>query len=924
MTEQKTFCRICDVCCGLIASVDDGRIVKLRPNPDHVVSRGYACPKGLAYKEIVHSRDRVTAPLKRIGAVSDPDAWVSTTWDDALGEVGDRLRTIIEEDGPDAVALYVGNGAGFGFLHPFWAQGFLMGIGSKSLYGSATQDCSNKFAVSARMYGFPMIQPVPDFENADCFILFGANPAATKLSFRGVPDPMRAFQTASDRGCRIVHVNPRRVEAVDAGGEHLPIRPDTDVFLLSAFVRELFRTGGIDRERAAPFMKGLEDFEAAVAPWTPEKQAEVTGVSADALRNLVRSYREADGASLYLSTGLNMGRNGALCCWLVEAINAASGNLDRRGGTLVGAGSLMDFPKWGSKAGAMMGDHPSRLGSFRTVNELFPGAMLADEILTPGKGRVRALLVAAGNPLLTLPDTAKTERALRSLDLLVTVDIFRSATGDFADFVLPGVTPYEHPDIGYLFHSMMGIGHRRFLQYTDKVVEPVGDSRDELWIWRELCRAAGGKFYGSAAIQGWINLRRRLTALPGIGKRFAFSHERILHRFLRLFRRPGIRKMRKKPDGLLMPEIPPGSFLGRRVRTGDGKVDLAPPPMIEAMGKLAAEFTWEMEHRDDLKLVNMRGFRTHNSYMQSASSLMRGENGTNHLRIHPRDAANRSLTDGGEALVWNDTGCIRIPVKVSEEMTPGAVAIPFGWGQQRSRGLTDAARTGGANVNWLFPSGSDHIDSLSLMAHLSGVVVAARPVPEGIPAVILAGGGSRRFGSNKAFAVWRGKGMIEHVIETASAVTDDLFLSVRDPAAYRELGYPCIVDPDPDITTPLNGLLAAARVLPGPFLVLTADAPAVKPAVIRLLLDSYRGAADGRAGPVLVGDQERIYPFPGLYRPEGLDRFEAARDAKRYRLSELVTEWDPIVVPVDAVRRVDPELDSLKNVNTREELAAIG
>ncbi|MBI9100202.1 MAG: molybdopterin-dependent oxidoreductase, partial [Spirochaetaceae bacterium] len=182
MREEKTFCRICDVGCGLIATIEKGKVIEIKPNPDHVVSRGFACKKGLKYHEIVHSPDRLTAPQKRTD-----QGWINQEWGDSLQEIGAKIKSIQGKYGKNSVALYVGNGAGFGFLHPFFAQAMIIGLGSESTYSSATQDCSNKFITAQHMYGFPMLQPLPDFERGECFILFGANPAATKISFRGVP-----------------------------------------------------------------------------------------------------------------------------------------------------------------------------------------------------------------------------------------------------------------------------------------------------------------------------------------------------------------------------------------------------------------------------------------------------------------------------------------------------------------------------------------------------------------------------------------------------------------------------------------------------------------------------------------------------------------------------------------------------------------
>ena len=679
--EQTTFCRLCDICCGLIATVENGTITGLRPDPEHVASRGFSCPKGLNFHEIVHSPDRVTAPQRRRGPVNGDDSWDAVDWETAFSDIGGRLKSIIDEHGPESVALYVGTGAGFAFLHPYWAQGFLEAVGSKNLYSSATQDCSNKFVANREMYGFPMLQPVADFENGQCLIVLGANPAATKFSFKGVPHVMRRLREAADSGSRIIHVNPRRTEAADAGGEHLPIRPGTDVYFLLAFANEIFRRGGIDRSVTDRYMKNMDRLRGACAPWDAERQSEVTGIPAEALRDAVASFLEADGAAMYLSTGLAMSGHGALCAWLVEAINAVTGNLDRKGGTLVGKGALMDFPKLAAKFGIMLSDTRSRLGGYRVVNEIMPGSMLAEEILTPGKGQIRALFVAGGNPMVTLPHTSRVEKAFRNLDLLVTVDLFRNLTGTFAHWVLPGITSFERPDLGYIFHSMMGIADPRSLPYPDAVNSPVRDSMDELRIWTGLAKGAGLNFFGSGFLQGLIDSRAALATLPGVlGRPFRFSHERLLDRFLRFSGKPGVRRMRRRyPHGLALPHPGPGSFLGRRVLTDDGLVNLAPEDFVAACGDLEDRFAREKQPDDRLQLVNKRGFRTLNSFLQSSPSLMRGRHGSNHLHIHPDDGLRRGLEDGGEALVWSDWGSLRVPVFFTDRMSRGTVAIPFGW-----------------------------------------------------------------------------------------------------------------------------------------------------------------------------------------------------------------------------------------------------
>jgi len=308
------------------------------------------------------------------------------SWDDALGNIGSKVRELIDNHGRDSIALYVGTAAGFGVLHPVFAQGFMAGVGSASMFSSATQDCANKFAVAHQLYGFPFTQPFPDLDNLGCLIIVGANPAISKWSFLQVSNPIRRLKEIEARGAKIFVVDPRRTETAKVAGEHVFIRPNTDVFFYLSFLHELLATTKVDRARIDRYMTGFEELSRVAEAWPPERTAEVTRIPAETLRGMVRAYTEADGAALYCSTGVNMGTNGSLAFWLQECINAISGNLDRRGGTLVSTG-VIDFAAFGKKTGTLLHQNESRIGGFKSVNDAMPGGILADEILGSLEGR---------------------------------------------------------------------------------------------------------------------------------------------------------------------------------------------------------------------------------------------------------------------------------------------------------------------------------------------------------------------------------------------------------------------------------------------------------------------------------------------------------------------------------------------------------
>ncbi|HZS36890.1 MAG TPA: molybdopterin-dependent oxidoreductase [Polyangia bacterium] len=726
MAETKqTFCRICEALCGLEVTVEDNRVTEIRPDAAHVATAGFACLKGLKQHQMYASPDRLRYPEKRVGST-----WKRISWDEANDEIGKKVRAIRAEHGADAIAMYVGTAAGFSVLHPIFAQGFMTGLGSQSMYSSATQDCANKFAVAREMYGFPFTQPFPDVARTQCLIVVGANPAVSKWSFLQVPNPVKTLREIEARGGKVYFIDPRKTESAKAAGEHVFIRPDTDVFFFLGFLHELLKTGtaaGEARARIDAHMTGFEELERLAAPWTPERAAEVTRIPPEKLRELVAAYRAAPGAALYSSTGVNMGSNGSLAFWLQECINAISGNLDRAGGTLVGRG-VIDFPAFGKRTGVLLREDRSRVGDFKAVNDAFPGGVLADEIATPGPRQVRALFVTGGNPLITMANSARLRDAFQKLELLVTVDIYKNETGSLAHYVLPATSPLERADLPFIFPLMLGLQARPYLQATRPMVKPDGEQRDEATIYLDLARASGVKLFGSRVAQSALELfkathsRFHEDAQPGL------PQELLLSLLLRVTKQGSFKRLLKHAHGVLRAPHADDDFLGKRVVTDDGRVHLAPPVLLaQAARRLEADFARERRLAGKLKLITKRAITTHNSWTHNLDEFVAGDRATNYLYVHPDDAARLGLADGALADVATETATVRVPVKLLADLMPGTVALPHGWGHQHAAGLSVAAQTRGVNVNLLAADGPDRLERVSGMAHLTGFVVDVRP-----------------------------------------------------------------------------------------------------------------------------------------------------------------------------------------------------
>ena len=717
--ERKiTFCRICEATCGLRVAVEANRIVAIEPDPDHVVSKGYACVKGTRYASTQHSPDRLLNPIKRVGS-----SWHDISWEQAIREIADKANALIAERGPQTFGHFVGSAGGANVLAPMFRGALFAGIGSRRMYGTGTCDTMNKFRVNEDMYGSPMRLAHPDVEHTGFMMVLGANPAVSGNTLYHLPRALERFRAIVKRGGRVVFVNPRRIETA-AAGEHLFIRPDTDLFFLAAFARELIRTGGVARERVERHMKHFDELERTIAPWTPERQAEVTGIPAETLRDLVRSHRAADGAALYMATGVNQGRSGTLCFWLLECINAISGNLDRRGGTLMGRG-LVDMAEQVTNDPQMMTSY-DRDDALPTVSGQQPSGMLADDILSDRPDRVTGLIVEASNPLLACSNpSGRLDEALASLELLVSIDLFRNEVGDLAHYVLPATTWMERPEVPYALQSLAGCCPTPYMIYADPVLEPPPGVRHEWWMYTRLADEMGVTLFGRRTLSAAAKAAARVAYTP-LGRRLP-GPELLIEGMLRSGGLPGRKEMAAKhPHGLLLPENEGDDFLGTdRVLTQDGRVDLAPAPFVEAFEDRAERlFEEEKKNADRMKLIGIRQLKRMNTSSANSPDLVRET--TNHAYLSVEDAARIGVGQGELVEVESAFGRIEIPVRITAEMMPRTLAIPQCWGHANARGLRHAVRHPGVNSNLLAGDGPDNIEALSGMSHLSGIPVEVR------------------------------------------------------------------------------------------------------------------------------------------------------------------------------------------------------
>jgi anaerobic selenocysteine-containing dehydrogenase len=712
--ERVTFCRICEPLCGLVATVESGRLTQLRPDREHPLSRGYACPKGIAMTGVQNDPDRVLHPLRRVGG---PGEFEPTTWEQALGDIAARLRRLIDTRGPDSIAWYMGNPGAFSYSHTLWVKGFLDGLGSPHYYSAGSQDVNNRFAASALLYGSPLLVPIPDLKRTEFMLMVGANPLVSHGSVLSAPRIREQLNEITDRGGRIVVVDPRRTETARQY-EHLGIRPDGDAWLLLSMLEVIFDEGLADQDYLARHGRGAEELARRAAEFPPEGTAEATGIEPERVREIARAFASAPHAVAYGRTGSCLGRFGTLVAYLLDALNTVTGNLDRPGGAVFGRPPIA-LDDLGEMAGlATYGKIRSRIGGYPDVIGNLPATVLPEEITTPGKGQVRALFVSAGNPVLSVPDGGALEDALEELDLSVSLDIYVNETNRHADYVLPATTFLERDDVPVAF---LGLFNTPFIQVTKRVLPPAGEARQEWQVIDDLSRRLRVAPYSMPALRVLAKLGLRL------------SPRRLIDIVLRtgprgdLFglRRSGLslRKVARHPHGIVLDDDLATGVLEDKVRHGDKRVRLDDPEIGEEISRLASSNGSAPDF--PLRLIGMRELRSHNSWMHNAPLLMRGGR-THALRMHPEDAAEAGVAEDDLVRISSAAGTVEAPVTLTDEMTRGAVALPHGWGH-RGGGWQLANQAGGVNVNLLAASDADGLERLAGMAHLNGIPVRVEP-----------------------------------------------------------------------------------------------------------------------------------------------------------------------------------------------------
>lgn len=723
--HQRT-CPLCEGMCGVTVAVEGGQVATVRPNRQDVWSRGHICPKGTTLGALHDDPDRL-----RTAMVRDGSEWKTASWDAALERLEELAQGVRNRHGPHAFAAYGGNMAGKDATLSRYSGLMLQASGIRQVYSSSTVDQHPKNLSAMLMFGNEWKIPIPDLDNTDLFVIFGGNPAASKGSIFSHRDVMGAMRDLRARGGRVIVIDPVRTKTAQAGDQWIGIKPGTDAAFMLGIAHVLFARGAVRLRHLDGLVEGLAPLRDVAAGFSPQFVAPFCGIEAAVIEGIADEMIRTDRAAIYGRIGTCTQSFGTLASWMIDVLAILTGNLDRRGGSMWSrpVASLVDMLAT-LPAGMPVVMGKSRVRGVPAVLGQFPASCMAEEIATPGPGQIKGLVTFAANPALSAPDSGKLAQALPLLECMVSLDNYINETTRHAHVILPSPSFLEsaHYDMWSWIFCLTSGGH-----YSPPVI-PLTDRPDH---WRIIARVGaiiGGQpradidamddgYFRALATGRGIDPETAIAALPTRG----------LARILDLAIRAGpfgdrfgtvaggltLASFECQPDGLIIGPAIPRADEG--FETASGKIEIAPALILSDIPRLKQA----MAAGDAaLVLVSRRHLRSMNSWMHNVDTLVKGKDRCT-LQMHSTDAQARGLTGGDLVTVTSASGTIDVALEIDDDIRPGVVSMPHGWGHTDPHTQTAVARAHpGANTNVLSPG--TLVDAISGNAVLNGIPVEVR------------------------------------------------------------------------------------------------------------------------------------------------------------------------------------------------------
>ncbi len=695
-------CTLCEAMCGIEVKTQGQEILSIKGDRENPFSQGYICPKASALKDLYDDPDRLRTPVRKEG-----DKWIAISWEEAFSLTAKKLHSIQQAHGNNSVGIYLGNPNSHNMGAMLFGPYFYRALSTHNRYSATSVDQLPHHIVCRKLFGHMSQIPIPDIDHTDHFMIIGGNPLASNGSIMTVPNVKKRLKGIQKRGGKIVVIDPKQSETADISCEHHFIKPGSDVLLLLAMINTLYRKNLTNCDAIKQYIPDIDAVENYTAPYTPERVALHTGISAQAIEALVVDFCEAKSAVCYGRMGASVQVFGTLTQYLIMLFNILTGNLDRRGGMMFTqpAADILTVAGPGS-----MGKFSSRVRGLPAFGGEYPVSCLAEEITTEGEGQIKAMVLGAGNPVLTTPNAEQLDQAFEQLEFMVAIDFYVTESTRHADIILPPVTGLERDHFDLVFHNF---AVRNYVTYSEPVVKV---SDEHLTDW-----------------QIYLSLAEKLDELNGK------STQHYKHLW------------DKTPSGIIDDLLRNGIYGAKehnltleRVMANPHGIDLGPlqPALPEAIfhqdKKVSLEFDYFMgdlprveryffdpdseKKSASLMLIGRRHLKTNNSWLHNSPRMHKGNNRCS-AQIHPIDAKNHAIADGDQIVVTSRVGQVTVEAEVTDKIMPGVISIPHGWGHDKN-GITwqVARQNAGANVNALTDEMA--VDELSGNAVLNGVPVS--------------------------------------------------------------------------------------------------------------------------------------------------------------------------------------------------------
>lgn len=600
--------------------------------------------------------------------IREGDSWREASWDEAVRVAAEGLHEVQKRHTRSAVGVYLGNPSVHNLPALLGLPGFIRALGTRSRFSASSVDQFPRMMAAFLVYGSQFGWPIADLERTDYFLVIGANPLVSNGSLMTAPGMRRRVRDIRARGGRVVVVDPRRSETADAADEHVFLRPGTDAPFLLAMLSTIFAEGPVDLGVCDGRVDGLDHVRELVAPYTPERVSDVTGVSAGTIRRLAREFASASTGAAYARIGTCVQSYGTLANYLVDVLNLVTGRLDRAGGVMFTTPAAGGTPARGH-----YGRWNSRTSGIPEFGGELPVATLAAEIETEGEGQLRGMFTLAGNPVLSTPNGARLDAAMADLEFMVSVDPCMNETTRHANVILPPRSSLENPQYSLVF---LRLAVRNVAKVTDAVFEPREDSRSD---WQIL----------GALTEALAELRERdgegeNDPAASVKPQYAYEPMQVIEGMLAAGPYDlSVDKLREHPSGMDLGPLQEGR-LDEIVAYEDGRLQLEHEVVDAELHRLEADLEAGalVAGSDEMLLIGRRQLRSNNSWMHNCPSLMKGRDRCT-LLVHPDDARRIGLGEGAHARVKSRVGELEVPVEVTDEMMPGVVSLPHGFGHDR-------------------------------------------------------------------------------------------------------------------------------------------------------------------------------------------------------------------------------------------------